>query len=102
MKRDRTKFYRDSIKFQEKIDQLEKKVRKYKKRLYRKSKKDSISNKDAESNSQNTKKYSVLSNAIKERYKTVKSREEKRLIQSVLQTRIVKESRMQIELVRDT
>lgn len=101
VKRDRTKLYRDNIKFQEKIYQLEKKIRKYKKRLHRKSKKDSSSNK-GESNNQNTKKYSVLSNAIKERYKTVKSREEKRLIQSVLQTRIVKESRMQIELVRDT
>lgn len=101
VKRDRSKLYRDNIKFQGKIEQLEKKVRKYKKRLHRQSKNDSSNNKD-EGNRQNTKKYSVLSNAIKERYKTVKSRKEKRLILSLLQTRIVKESRMQIELVRDT
>ncbi|CAF4941167.1 unnamed protein product [Pieris macdunnoughi] len=100
-RRNRTTLHRYNIKFQEKIDQLEKKIRKYKKRLHRKSKKDSSTNKD-ESNSQNTKKYSILSNAIKERYKTVKSRQGKRLIQSILQTRIVKMSRMQLELVRDT
>nr|CAH7748308.1 unnamed protein product [Callosobruchus chinensis] len=69
VKRDRTKLYRDNIKLQDKIDQLERKVRKYKKR---------------------------------ERYKTVKCREEKRLIQSLFQTSITKESRMQTQLVRDS
>ena len=100
MKRDRTKLYRDNIRLQDKIEELEKKVRKYKKRLYRKSKKDG-KNKD-ENNSKNENKYSVLSNAIKERYQTVKSRKEKRLIQSLLQTSIIKESRLQTQLVRDT
>nr|CAH7753910.1 unnamed protein product [Callosobruchus chinensis] len=69
VKRDRTKLYRDNIKLQDKIDQLERKVRKYKKR---------------------------------ERYKTVKCREEKCLIQSLFQTSITKESRMQTQLVRDS
>lgn len=100
VKRDRTKLYRENIRLQDKIEELEKKVRKYKKRLHRKSKKDS--NSKDENNSKNENKYSVLSNAIKERYQTVKSRKEKRLIQSLLQTRITKESRMQTQLVRDT
>nr|CAH7753912.1 unnamed protein product [Callosobruchus chinensis] len=52
--------------------------------------------------SQDENKYKVLSNAIKERYKTVKCREEKCLIQSLFQTSITKESRMQTQLVRDS
>lgn len=40
VKRDRTKLYRENIRSQDKIEELEKKVRKYKKRLHRKSKKD--------------------------------------------------------------
>nr|CAH7721805.1 unnamed protein product [Callosobruchus chinensis] len=100
VKRDRTKLYRDNIKLQDKIDQLERKVRKYKKRLQRKLKKDSCS--EVKITSQDENKYKVLSNAIKERYKTVKCREEKRLIQSLFQTSITKESRMQTQLVRDS
>lgn len=100
VRRDRTKLYRDNIKLQDKIDQLEKKVRKYKKRLQRKSKKGSSVK--VENNSQNENNYKVLSNAIKERYKTVKSRKEKRLIQSLLQTCITKNARMQTQLIRGT
>ncbi|CAG9840726.1 unnamed protein product [Diabrotica balteata] len=82
VRRDRTKLYRDNIKLQDKIDQLEKKVRKYKKRLQRKSKK--YSSGKVENNSQSENNYRVLCNAIKERYKAVKSRmdskEEMRLL----------------------
>ncbi|CAG5023372.1 unnamed protein product [Parnassius apollo] len=86
VKRDRSKMYRDNIKLQEKIEQLEKRIRKYKKRLQRKSKRDG----KVEHNSNDENKYKVLSNAIKERYKTVKNRKEKRLIHSILQTPITK------------
>lgn len=100
VKRDRTKLYRDNITLQEKIDQLEKKVRKYKKRLQRKTKKDCSS--EIESKSQNEKKYRVLSNVIKEHYKTVKTRGEKRLLKSLIQTPMTKKFRMQTQLVRET
>lgn len=96
VKRDRSKVYRTNIKLQEQVKGLEKKLRKYKKRLQRKSSK-------IESNNQKeNKKYAILSNAIKERYKSTKRLKDKRLLKSLLQTNAAKKSRMQYQLIQDT
>lgn len=99
IRRDRSAMYRKNIKLQEELEKIKRRCSKYKKRYQRV--KNSI--KDADQvNKLNQNKYSTLSNAIKDRYKSLKSVKEKKALKQLFQGEGISKSKMKIAIVRET
>ncbi|CAH0397863.1 unnamed protein product [Chilo suppressalis] len=94
VKRDRSKLLRENLKFKEELQKMKKKYEKYKKRYNRAVKKElTISNPNDS--------YDVLSNAIKERYKKMKSLKERRIIHNIFKEDSITKSRKKVQIIKD-
>lgn len=97
VRRDRSALYRQNSKLQEEIEKLKKMCNKYKKRYQRY--KNTVNANQSESGD---KKYAVLSNAIKDRYRRMNNVKEKRAIKKIFQGESIQNSRMKVAIVQET
>ncbi|XP_025828833.1 uncharacterized protein LOC112904017 [Agrilus planipennis] len=98
IKRNRSKLFRDNMKLKEQLETVNKRHEKYKKR-YNREKQKRFQNEDG--NRCNQQKYQILSNAIKKRYKNVKTRKEKVAIQKIFEEKTVKGSRQKTQIIKE-
>ncbi|XP_063384484.1 uncharacterized protein LOC134670614 [Cydia fagiglandana] len=99
IRRDRSAVYRKNLKIQEKLEKMKRLCDKYKKR-YQRAK---TTIKDTKKvNKLNQNKYSMLSNAIKDHYKSLKSVREKKALKRIFQGEGIAKSKMKISIIRET
>lgn len=99
IRRDRSAVYRKNMKLQEELEMMKTRCSKYKKRYQRAT--TSIKH-TKQINKLNQNKYSTLSNAIKDHYKSLKSVKEKKALKQIFQGEGISKSKMKIAIVRET
>lgn len=112
VRRDRSKLYRQNVQLQDQLQELRKKLEKYKKRLHRKKDKDKKEKSSKKSEKENedkithtnntTRKYAILSNAIKKHYKKIKDHKTKRRIKAMFQDTSIDQSGLKLELLKES